>query len=64
MAEKRTTITATEAELAAAFTEWDRRYREQPERFMSEAHHLLKETAQTYGDKCAPYLIALLTGKV
>ena len=27
---------ATQQELAAAFTEWDRRYREDPDRFMSE----------------------------
>jgi hypothetical protein len=50
----------TERELAAAFTEWDRRYRDEPERFMSEAQHLLKETAQTYGDACAPYLLKIL----
>jgi hypothetical protein len=53
-------IHVSERELAAAFTEWDRRYREEPERFMSEAQHLLKETPQTYGDACAPYLIKIL----
>lgn len=53
-------ITATQTELAAAFTEWDRRYREEPERFMSEACHLLQETAETYGDEAAPYLIKIL----
>ena len=53
-------ISATIAELAAAFTEWDRRYREEPERFMSEAVHLLKETPETYGEACAPYLAAIL----
>ena len=31
----------TEAGLAAAFTEWDRRYREEPERFEAEARRLL-----------------------
>ena len=56
--------TVTEKDLAEAFTEWDRRYREEPRRFMSEAEHLLKNTATTYGQKCAPYLIGLLTGKV
>jgi hypothetical protein len=55
-----TTVTATQAERAAAFTEWDRRYREEPERFMSEAVHLLKETPKTYGDACAPYLMEIL----
>ena len=34
------TIHASEAELAAAFTEWERRYREEPDRFMSEAAKL------------------------
>lgn len=47
-------------ELAAAFTEWDRRYREEPARFMSEGEHLLKETPATYGDACAPYLQQIL----
>ena len=51
-------------DLAAAFTEWDRRYREEPERFQAEAVRLLKETPESYGEACAPYLIALLTGKV
>jgi hypothetical protein len=55
------TVTATEEELATAFTEWDRRYREEPDRFESEAHRLLKSTPETYGQACAPYLIALLT---
>ena len=51
---------ATIPELAAAFTEWDRRYREEPDRFYSEAHHLLKETPETYGEACAPYLAKIL----
>lgn len=50
----------TEKDLAAAFTEWDRRYREEPERFQSEAVRLLKETPETYGEACAPYLIQIL----
>ena len=59
-----TTITASEAQLAAAFTEWDRRFREEPERFESEAVRLLKKTPEDYGEACAPYLIALLRGEV
>ena len=43
-----------------AFTEWDRRYREEPERFVSEAQRLLKEPPETYGDEAAPYFMALL----
>lgn len=50
----------SEADLAAAFTEWDRRYREEPERFLSEAQHLLQTTPETYGEACAPYLLAIL----
>jgi hypothetical protein len=57
------TIHASEAELAAAFTEWERRYREEPERFQSEAAKLA-ESAESYGAACAPYLIALLEGRI
>lgn len=57
-------VQATEAELAAAFTEWDRRYREEPERFQNEAARLLHSDAETYGEEAAPYLIALLNGEI
>lgn len=50
----------TEADLAAAFTEWDRRYREEPERFQNEAARLLRGTPATYGEACAPYLLTIL----
>lgn len=50
----------TEAELAAAFTEWDRRFRQEPERFESESKRLLKSTPETYGAACAPYLLEIL----
>jgi hypothetical protein len=53
-------IITTMKGLAAAFTEWDRRYREDPARFMSEAEHLSKETPETYGDACAPYFAKIL----
>lgn len=53
-------ITATQSELANAFTEWERRYREEPDRFMSETNKLLKQTPETYGEACAPYLMAIL----
>jgi hypothetical protein len=55
------TIAATESQLAKAFTEWERRYREDPAGFMSEAEKLLKETPQTYGEACAPYFAKLLS---
>jgi hypothetical protein len=54
------TITTTPAKMAAAFTEWERRYREDPDGFMSEARKLLKETPQSYGEACAPYFAKLL----
>jgi hypothetical protein len=45
---------------AKAFTEWDRRYREDPEAFQAEAARLLKGTPETYGDAAAPYFVAIL----
>lgn len=53
-------IKCTMPQLAAAFTEWERRYREEPGRFMSEASKLRKETPDTYGDACARYLVKIL----
>lgn len=55
-----TEFTVTQKSLAAAFTEWDRRFREEPARFQSEADRLLKETPVTYGEACAPYLLSIL----
>lgn len=57
-------VTTNEKALAAAFTEWDRRFREEPERFQSEATRVLRETPESYGEACAPYLIALLNNEV
>lgn len=51
----------TEKELAKAFTEWDRRYREEPSRFKSEAEHLLRGNPKSYGESCAPYLLSILS---
>ena len=51
----------TEREIAAAFTEWDRRYRVDPEAFQSEAARLLKGTPQSYGDHCAPYFLQIIS---
>ena len=52
--------TMSAKDIRDAFTEWDRRYREEPHRFMSEAEHLLKETPKTYGEASAPYFLAIL----
>lgn len=51
---------ATSEQLAAAFTEWDRRYREDPAKFQNEAERLLRETPETYGQACAPYFEEIL----
>jgi hypothetical protein len=52
--------TTTPRQLAAAFTEWDRRFREEPERFEAESVRLLVGTPESYGEACAPYLLSLL----
>lgn len=51
---------ATPEQIAATFTEWERRYREEPERFMSEATKLLRETPESYGEACSPYFLKIL----
>ena len=53
-------MNATMIELKATFTEWDRRWREEPERFQNEVDHLLRETPETYGDACGPYFVKIL----
>ena len=53
-------IEVTQSELAKVFTEWERRYREEPERFQSEAAKLLHDTPETYGEACAPYFVFVL----
>ena len=47
-------------EIQAAFTEWERRYREEPERFESEASRLLHGTPETYGEAAASYFVKIL----
>lgn len=53
-------IAATPFEIQAAFTEWDRRFREDPEKFMSQATALLKGTPETYGEAATPYFLSIL----
>ena len=50
----------TASQFERAFTEWERRYREDPETFMSEATRLLKMTPATYGQAVAPYFVSIL----
>jgi hypothetical protein len=47
-------------ELTAAFTEWERQYRENPELFLSEQEKLQSQTPETYGEACAPYFAEIL----
>lgn len=54
-----TVIPVTQEQLAAALTEWDRRWREEPDRFLSEAE-VLAQDPETYGDEAAPYLLSIL----
>lgn len=48
----------TRDDLAAAFTEWDRRYRLHPEQFSAEWHETA--TAEEYGGQAADYLLRVL----
>lgn len=49
----------TKEQLAEIFTEWDRRYRSNPGKFMSEVEHLLFNDEITYGELCAEYFSVL-----
>lgn len=49
----------SKALLAAAFTEWERMYREEPTKYMSD-HERLAETAETLGEQRAAYLLELM----
>ena len=52
---------ATAEQVAEAFTEWDRRWREEPERFESDCVRLLRgETPEEYGEACSPYFLEIL----
>ncbi len=53
------TITCTAEDVAEAFTEWERRYREEPDRFMDEPA-LVEAGPEGYGGACAPYFLRLL----
>ena len=55
------TITATEEQLAAAFTEWDRRYREEPEAFESDMARIQRgQTEEDYGTEAAAYFVEIM----
>jgi hypothetical protein len=50
---------ATTKQIRAAFTEWERLYRENPDKFTSEQEHR-SMSAKTYGDLCTPYFLSIL----
>lgn len=56
------TISCTQEDLARAFTEWERRYREDPDKFWSESEKRAA-SAESYGEACAPYFVAILNGE-
>jgi hypothetical protein len=49
----------TERAFAAAFTEWERRYREEPAKFASDFERFTA-SAKTYGDSASAYFISVL----
>jgi hypothetical protein len=53
-------MNATKDELAVLFTEWERRYREEPARFMSDVERFTQWMPTTYGELCAAYLLLLV----
>lgn len=50
---------ATKEQIQAAFTEWMRRYIEDPEGFMS-TQDAAAQGAQTYGEEVTPYFLEIL----
>lgn len=45
--------------LVNALTEWDRRWRETPEKFMTESERLAGD-AESYGEAAGRYLVSIL----
>ncbi len=50
---------ATEVQVAAVFTEWDRQYREDPHGFMSDVEHL-STSEDEYGGLLSTYFLHYL----
>ena len=53
-------MNASKEQIAAAFTEWERRYREEPAKFMADSARLALAEA-TYGELCAAYFLEVLS---
>lgn len=49
----------TKKNLCDALTEWERRYREEPDRFQSDTDRLAG-TSEEYGDGASEYLVSIL----
>jgi hypothetical protein len=54
-----TSMTVDTELLVKVFSEWDRRWRENPQEFTDIVTHLTRETPLTYGQACAPYFLKL-----
>ncbi len=52
-------MNCTHNQLAAAFTEWERRYRDEPARFQSDTERIAQQ-AETIGELQATYLLEIL----
>jgi hypothetical protein len=57
------TYSVTEMEMATAFAEWDRKFRENPNGFVPNAEILLKWSPEKYGEESADYFVRLLRGQ-
>lgn len=55
-----TKVNTTKELIQKCLTEWDRRYREDPEAFMNEAARLLQSDAESYGECATPYFLSVL----
>jgi hypothetical protein len=50
---------ATPQQIAAAFSEWERRFREEPEKFMT-AEQKADGSLECYGEVCSRYFLKIL----
>lgn len=52
-------ITITQDQLAAALTEWERRFREGPDGFKTQAE-VRANAPESYGEEAGPFLMSIL----
>lgn len=53
-------VTTSVQNICAAFQEWDRRFREDPDDFENFATHLLQGDSLTYGEEAGAYFMSVL----